>query len=381
MKIPLISFFTGGGFLDIGFEQAGFDIRWTNEHNAVFASIYSHGMTSWRRSANPRASKAKISSTESIATLHPDEVLAQAFPSMRPELFGVIGGPPCTDFSNGGLHGGHDGDAGRMTSVYVSMLRRLQPSFFLLENVPNLASHPRHRAIFEKLLASLDAAGYSVVSKTLNALEYGVPQERRRLFVIGFRRNLLRSWFPGTARPKRMLELHLKWPEKTHPDAKEKYAWPTTSVFGGKPVRPTDVPLELSAWQAVCQLPDPETIANGQDYFVPYSDKFAEIEEGDVSGKSFKRLHRYRYSPTAWYGNNEVHMHPFKQRRLSVRESLRIQTVPDSYEMPTDAPLSAKFKVVGNGVPCRLANAIAATLKSFVEKNKAQARDATAAGC
>lgn len=370
MKIPLISFFTGGGFLDLGFEQAGFDIRWTNEHNAVFASIYSHGMTTWRRSTNPHARKAKISSTESIAALHPDDVLAQAFSCIRPELFGVIGGPPCTDFSNGGRHEGHDGHAGRMTSVYVSMLRRLQPSFFLLENVPNLASHPRHKAIFEKLLASLDKAGFSVIIKTLNALEYGVPQERRRLFVIGFSREVLRSWFPDAAHPKRMLQMHFQWPEKTHPDAKTKYVWPTTSAFGGTPAQPADLPLDLCAWQAVCQLPNPETLVNGREFFAPYSAKFSEIKEGDVSGKSFKRLHRYRYSPTAWYGNNEVHMHPFRERRLSVRESLRLQTVPDCYEMPTDAPLSAKFKVIGNGVPCRLANAIANQLKSFVETNE-----------
>lgn len=379
MKIPLISFFTGGGFLDLGFEQAGFDIRWTNEHNETFASIYSHGMTTWRRSTNPSAKEVKISSTESIAMLKADAVLSEAFPQTRPPLFGVIGGPPCTDFSNGGLHGGHDGDAGRMTSVYVKMLRRLNPSFFLLENVPNLASHPKHKKVFSSLLKSLDTAGYSVVSKTLNALEYGVPQERRRLFVIGFRRDLLRSWFPGGAHPKRMMELHLKWPEKTHPNAKTKYSWATTSAFLAEPVKPADVPIALCAWQAVSRLPAPETIANGLDFFTPYSAKFAEIKEGDVSGKSFKRLHRYRYSPTAWYGNNEVHMHPFKERRLSVRETLRIQTVPDSYEMPAEATLSAKFKVVGNGVPCRLANAIATSLKNFVETNEARVRDASVA--
>lgn len=380
MKIPLISFFTGGGFLDLGFEQAGFDIRWTNEHNAVFASIYSHGTTAWRRSTNPHARKAKISSTESIAALRADDVLSQAFPQIRPTLFGVIGGPPCTDFSNGGLHEGHEGDAGRMTSVYVKMLRRIQPSFFLLENVPNLASHPRHKTIFKSLLASLDAAGFSVLIKTLNALEYGVPQERRRLFAIGFRRQLLRSWFPDAAHPKRIMELHLKWPEKTHPDAKSKYAWATTSSFGTEPIRPRNVPLDLCAWQAVCKQPEPETIANGRDFFVPYSSKFAEIKEGDVSGKSFKRLHRYRYSPTAWYGNNEVHMHPFKQRRLSVRETLRLQTVPDSYEMPLDVPLSAKFKVVGNGVPCRLAQLIALSVRNFIEEHALQKPISSAAG-
>jgi len=169
-----------------------------------------------------------------------------------------------------------------------------------------------------------------------------------------------------------MLEMHLHWPEKTHPDAKAKYKWATTSAFGAKAAQPAGLPLDLCAWDAVCRRPDPETLANGRDFFTPYSSKFGEIDEGDVSGKSFKRLHRYRYSPTAWYGNNEVHLHPFKQRRLSVRESLRLQTVPDAYEMPADAPLSAKFKVVGNGVPCRLAHLIASTLKNFIEESESR---------
>jgi len=88
-----------------------------------------------------------------------------------------------------------------------------------------------------------------------------------------------------------------------------------------------------------------------------------------VSGKSFKRLHRYRYSPTAWYGNNEVHLHPWKKRRLSVREALRLQTVPDTYVMPEEIPLCAKFKVIGNGVPCQLAQKIAESIRCFIEKS------------
>ncbi len=366
MKIPLISFFTGGGFLDLGFEQAGFDVRWTNEYNQVFAEIYAHGMTAWRRSLDPRAAAAAISSVQSIADLDPDEVLSAAFPAGVPHLFGVIGGPPCTDFSNGGRHGGHEGAAGRMTAVYVRMIRRMQPSFFLLENVPNLATHPRHKKRFLALLKSLDAAGYAVVLNTLNALEYGVPQDRHRLFAVGFRRSLLREWYPDAVHPRRMLELHLSWPAKSHPDAKTAYAWPGSSEFGGVPVAPEGVPKELCAWQAVCALPEPNTLPNGMEFFEPYSDKFGVIREGDVSGKSFKRLHRFRYSPTAWYGNNEVHLHPFLRRRLSVREALRLQSVPDTYEMPESAPLSAKFKVVGNGVPCRLAHLIARMVSKFV---------------
>jgi DNA (cytosine-5)-methyltransferase 1 len=108
-------------------------------------------------------------------------------------------------------------------------------------------------------------------------------------------------------------------------------------------------------------------IANGMDCFIPHSPKFKEVQEGDVSRKSFKRLHRYRFSPTAWYGNQEVHLHPWKPRRLSVREALRIQSVPDEYVLPEDMTLSAKFKMICNGVPCvmgfHLANAIQQFLK------------------
>ena len=97
----------------------------------------------------------------------------------------------------------------------------------------------------------------------------------------------------------------------------------------------------------------------------PYSSKFWKIPEGNSSGKSFKRLHRYKYSPTAWYGNNEVHLHPWEPRRLSVREALRIQTVPDTYVLPEQFSLSSKFKMICNGVPCRLARCTAESLSNF----------------
>lgn len=372
MKIPIISFFSGGGFLDIGFEEGGFDVCWTNEFNQVFADIYSSGITSWRQAKKRSAvTKALISCTDSIRDLTPQIVVRQAFGPCRPELFGVIGGPPCTDFSVGGLHASHEGDAGKLTSVYVKMLLGLQPGFFLLENVPQLETNPKHRIKFLSLLKRLDVGGYSCLMTKLNALEYGVPQDRLRLFVVGFRRDLISKWYPREAFPKMALKATFKWPKKTHADAKAKYQWPATNSFGYAPEHPDSVPLELCVHRAVSLAPNPETLPNGKDFFVPYSAKFSTIREGDVSGKSFKRLHRYRYSPTAWYGNNEVHLHPWKKRRLSVREALRLQTVPDSYIMPEEIPLCAKFKVIGNGVPCRLALKIAEAIRCFIEKSNA----------
>src|SRR5882762_8056608 len=263
MGIPLLSFFTGGGLLDLGFEAAGFKVHWTNECNHDFGRIYEKGMTTCRRSRNKTAPAAKISSTKKIEELKPARVLADAFGRTRPAFFGVIGGPPCTDFSNGGLHAGHDGEAGKLTSVYVRMLIRLKPDFFLLENVPHLETNAKHRQKFLALLTKLEAAGYSYVWPKLNALEYGVPQDRLRLFVVGFRKKLLREWYPEANFPKRALQENFKWPAPTHGNAKARFEWPKAAKFGGSPKAPGSIPLELCVYQAVSKRPDPESLPNG----------------------------------------------------------------------------------------------------------------------
>ena len=142
-------------------------------------------------------------------------------------------------------------------------------------------------------------------------------------------------------------------------------------TFRQKPAKPDDVPIEFTVYPALLGNGDPEKIANGDDCFNPYSSKFKEVKEGDVSRKSFKRLHRYRFSPTAWYGNQEVHLHPWKARRLSVREALRIQSVPDEYVLPKDMSLSAKFKMTCNGVPCVMAFHLASSVRSFLNEARA----------
>lgn len=92
------------------------------------------------------------------------------------------------------------------------------------------------------------------------------------------------------------------------------------------------------------------------------------FEEGDDSKKCYKRLHRWRYSPTAAYGNNEVHLHPYKAQRLSVAEALSIQSLPKEFVLPPDISLSAKFKTIGNGVPYLLAKGVAETIRDYLMK-------------
>lgn len=74
-------------------------------------------------------------------------------------------------------------------------------------------------------------------------------------------------------------------------------------------------------------------------------------------------MHRWRYSPTAAYGHNEVHLHPYKERRLSVAEAMAVQSLPKDFVVLPGLSLSQKFKMIGNGVPYLMAAALAKTLK------------------
>jgi DNA (cytosine-5)-methyltransferase 1 len=365
-RCPDFRSFTGGGFFDLGFKQAGFRICWTNELCPAFVTLYEHGMSSWLSSLRGIAMKARIANTESICDLSPKPELKEAFNGIRPSEFGVIGGPPCPDFSNGGTHAGGKGSNGMLTSVFADMICNLSPSFFVIENVAGLYRFHMHRAFLERKITQLRLHGYAVDYKILNALEFGVPQHRERLFVVGFKRSIAQraigrkvsaaelGWFP--------------WPAIEGFARAKALSWPKTSPFGKKPDKPAGVPIELSVYPALLGNGDPEKIANGREFFNAYSSRFKEVAEGDVARKSFKRLHRYRFSPTAWYGNREVHLHPWKARRLSVRETLRIQSVPDAYILPDRISLSAKFKMICNCVPCLLAYHLASAVKSFLKR-------------
>jgi DNA (cytosine-5)-methyltransferase 1 len=365
MAIPILSFFTGGGFLDIGFEQAGFKVVWTNENNATFARLYSEGMSSWRTSQKIRAKKAFISNDDDVQTLSASAIKQEAFPRAVPTQFGVIGGPPCPDFSNGGVHAGHNGKLGKLTKTFVQLIGRLKPTFFLIENVAGLYRFHKHRDFLETQVKQLrDTFGYAVDYTLLNALTLGVPQNRERLFLVGFRKRIVER-FLGRRVEKREREW-FPWPEVEMYSKAPEILWPGAEPFGGKPKRPANVPLELTVYPLLYGANPPGKVANGKEYFNGYSAKFQERDEGDVTGKSFKRLHRYRFSPTVWYGNQEVHLHPSKPRRLSVREALRIQTVPDEYVLPAGESLSSKFKLIGNGVPCLMARRVAEAVLSFL---------------
>jgi len=317
LPIQVLSFFTGGGFLDIGFSQAGFKVVWTNENNKIFAGMYEYGMSALARSFEKGGIFQKISDRRSIEDISSVSIVKTVFPEGRPELFGIIGGPPCPDFANGGKHRGHEGDHGRLSKTYVNYICTIQPSFFVFENVHGLLRTEKHRAYLETLEKQLEETNYCIDWTVLNSLDFGLAQDRERVFLIGIKKNLVklttgkdletseRKWFP--------------WPSGKYRDAKKSFGWPNINTNGKVPVKPEGIPDELMVFHLLTNIP--YDLPNAKEGFKPYSRKFETVCEGDTSGKSFKRLHRYRYSPTACYGNNEVHLHPWERRRLTVRNS------------------------------------------------------------
>lgn len=363
MLIPVLSFFTGGGFLDMGFARAGFTTVWTNENNSIFADMYEYAIPLLARAIKNKNLLDRISDRRSVDSVKADEIISMAFSAGRPELFGIIGGPPCPDFSNGGMQRGHKGDHGRLSKTFVDHICAMKPSFFVFENVHGLLRTEKHRSFLEALKKRLREARYCVDSAVLNSLDFGLAQDRERVFLIGINEDLLKlilgrkpavsesQWFP--------------WPAGDYHGARQHFDWPKINQTGKAPEKPEGIPDTLMVYHLLSDMP--EGLSNSKEGFKPYSLKFKTVREGDTSGKSFKRLHRYRFSPTACYGNNEVHLHPWEQRRLTVREAMRIQGIPDAYALPATVPLSSKFKMVANGVPVCLAEQIAFSLKNFLK--------------
>ena len=366
VKIPILSFYSGGGFMDMGFEKAGFEIVWTNEVDDIFIKLHEAGITSWRK-ARGNGTKAEIFNKKSITEVSSKKILEEAFANSVPKDFGIIGGPPCQDFTINGNLEGFKGERGKLTVVFFDKILELLPTFFVMENVTGLTKRNSTKEHMMELVARLEQ-NYFVDHKTLNALDFGVPQFRERVFFIGIRKdkidedianNSLGEWF---AFPM----------NRRYNGAATKYKWARTVEFGKKLKKPKGLPIELCVESCLVPFREMKGTPNAKEYFNLYVEEkeLEKIGEGETNRPSFKRLHRFKYSPTACYGNNEVHLHPYKHRRLSVRETLRIQGVEDSYVLPPKLPLTKKFKMIGNGVPVPLAEAIAKALKDFIMVNK-----------
>lgn len=236
-------------------------------------------------------------------------------------------------------------------------------SFFSGIGILDLAFEKNgYTIVFVNEYDNLFMESYQYAREQMN--RHGVPQFRERVFMVGIHKGLYQNE-PNTLLfewDKHSLfdtedVLTRAWPKEREFMVNSPYAFPAKGILKK---------LTVEYW---FNKNDVENHPNGKDIFQVKRgrEKIETIAEGDTSGKSFKRLHRWRYSPTAAYGHNEVHLHPYKKRRISVAEAMAVQSLPKEFVVLPTLSLSRKFKMIGNGVPYLMAAAIAKTLKEILE--------------
>lgn len=355
-NISVFSFFSGIGLLDLGFEDEGFEIVMVNEVHRPFldAYIFAHEKL---RLHMPKYGYF----CQSIETFQEKSLLDDLRRKVKAErergnLVMFIGGPPCPDFSIGGKNKGIAGENGRLSATYFDLIRAVKPDLFLFENVKGLFRTKKHRTFFDQQCEMLKKDKFCLNYSLHNAIDFGVGQDRYRLICIGAQEHWAQQIHEFNLDNQKTFDF-----EQESKATNWEYSKSQSSEF-----RKTKLPETLSVayW---FKKNDVLRHPNAEHHFQPRSGlaKFKVIEEGDCSRKSFKRLERSWYSPTAAYGNNEVHIHPTLPRRISAAEALSIQSAPKEFELPATMTLTNMFKAIGNAVPYLMAKAIAREIKSL----------------
>ena len=360
--------------LDLGMEEAGFDIAMVSEKYEPFLEAYKYS----RKKMKIKEPEHGYFNDDICDYLEENSKLDVLIENDKKDsIIGFIGGPPCPDFSTAGKNKGINGDNGKLSKTYFELICKEKPDFFIFENVKGLWRTKKHKEFYDNMYNKMKKQGYYLLDKLLNSLEYGVPQERERVIMIGIR--------VGSQKNKDQLKDIVKnfnWGIREYNilETIRNIDWPDTEPFRENSITqpPQDIIKELTI-QHWFDKNDVENHPNAANFFQPKAGlaRMQTIEEGDVSRKSFKRLHRWRYSPTAAYGNNEVHLHPYKVRRLSIAEVLAIQSVPPEFELPLNMSLTDMFKTVGNGVPVLMAEKLGQELKPLLEMYFKDMRDNT----
>lgn len=331
----IISLFSGCGGLDLGFEKAGFHIPVANEFDKKIWSTFkaNHPNTHLIQGDIRKVTKEEI----------------EQF--IDGEVTGIIGGPPCQSWSEAGTLKGIEDDRGQLFFDYIRILKQFQPKFFLAENVSGMLAS-RHSEAVKNILNLFDNAGYDVTFTLVNAKDYGVAEERKRVFYIGFRKDLnINFGFPigSTKEDNKKITLRdVIWDlqdtaipsgEKNHrnPDAvnnNEYYTGAYSPIFMSRNrVKSWDEQaFTVQASGRQCQLH-------------PQAPKMVKVEKNDcrfVEGKE----HLYR--------------------RMTIREVARIQGFPDDFQFIYEDTNTA-YKMIGNAVPVNLAYEIAVAIRKYLE--------------
>ncbi len=311
----IISLFSGAGGLDLGFEKAGFNTIWANEYDKDIWETYEKNFPHTKLD---RRSITKIPSNE------------------IPETLGIIGGPPCQSWSEAGSLRGIDDHRGQLFFEFIRLLKDKQPLFFLAENVSGMLAS-RHSAALENIKKLFQESGYTLSFKMLNAHNFKVPQDRKRVFFVGYRNDLnMKFEFPTGFDNKRYLK-DVIWDIKdTALPAKEK------NYSNGDACTLANHEYAIGTFSSMFMSRNRVRSWDEPSFTIQAGGRHAPIHP-QAPKMEFVEQNKRIFVPT------KEHLY----RRLSVRECARIQTFPDTHKFYYKNVM-AGYKMVGNAVPSYL---------------------------
>ena len=333
--MKVISLFSGCGGLDLGFERAGFDIPVANEFDPTIYETFkaNHPKTHLIEGDVRQISKKDIA------------------PYVSGDVDGIIGGPPCQSWSEAGALRGINDARGRLFYDYIRILKEFRPKFFLAENVSGMLAN-RHNEAVRNILRLFDDAGYSVSLTLANAKDYGVAEERKRVFYIGFRKDL---------------NIVFHFPEGSTKDDSKKLT-----------LRDVIWDLQFTAVPSGDKNHHNPAAINNNEYFTgAYSPIFMSRnrvkswdEQAYTVQASGRQCQLHPQAPKmVRVGTNDCRFVEGKEglyRRMTIREIARVQGFPDDFKFIYEDTDDA-YKMIGNAVPVNLAFEIAIAIKKALE--------------
>lgn len=318
----VVSFFAGAGGLDLGFQRAGFNVKWANEYDREIWETYekNHIHT--------------ILDKRSIVDIPSNEV---------PDCDGIIGGPPCQSWSEAGSKRGITDKRGQLFFEFMRILADKQPKFFLAENVSGMLL-PAHRSALENIKEMFKDCGYELSFELLNAADYGIPQDRKRVFFVGYRKDLgIKFEFPKPTTAKDKINLR--------------------KAIGD--LQDSAIPALQGNYTngELCKIPNHEYMIGGFSSMFMSRNRVRTWDEVSFTIQAGGR-HAPIHPQAPKMKFIEQNLREFEKgkeelyRRLSVRECARIQTFPDNFTFHYNNVV-AGYKMIGNAVPVRLAQVVA----------------------
>ncbi len=350
-KFNFVDLFCGAGGLSTGLKQAGF--------NEVFACDFDKWAVETMRANHPKTTIIH----EPVQKLTPKKLLEL---TQGQKVHLVAGGPPCQGFSTIGK-GNPEDERNSLFKYFVRTVRVLQPDFVLFENVTGLVSKKNEKTLSE-IIKAFKKIGYELKIQVLEAQKYGVPQKRRRTFIVGSKNGEFDFPIPkfdiekgDKIIPAVTLGEMLKDLKEFHKNVKED---PNHDLQAAKSINERDLA------RLKC-IPEGRCIRYEKDekQFLPKKLKLGvdwkKIRESRLRENHYHRLSRKKPTPTL-NTHNHHYFHPTQARKFTLREFACMQTFPMDYEFKGSR--TSVVRQIGNAVPPLLAKSIGLKIKQLLKQ-------------